>query len=333
MRWFVYVSPILVLASSGCMAETDVVDVGEELLEIGEGEVVVTFNAALGELPEGVETDRAGNLYVSIAPYAQVRRIAPDGSQTVIAQLDTPFSFPGVGTLGLRMDHGGRLWIANATLTPASNGVWRIGTDGVATRIAGTEGMLFANAIAFDGEGNAYVTETVNGAVWRITPTDEVSVWVQDPLLFGTGELPDPAFPLPLGANGIAIRANHAFVANTEQGTIVRIRINEDGSAGSRSVVVSGLKYLDGLAVDALGYLYAAMLNFVPESQQVLRIAPDGTTVTVAGLDDALDEPTSVAFGKGADRNNLYISNFAFFATGVDAGPSIVRVDCGTNGI
>jgi hypothetical protein len=40
---------------------------------------------------------------------------------------------------------------------------------------------------------------------------------------------------VPLGANGIAYRQNEIVVGNTERARLVRIAIEPDGSAGSRS--------------------------------------------------------------------------------------------------
>ena len=56
--------------------------------------------------------------------------------------------------------------------------------------------------------------------------------------LQGTGELP---FPFPVGANGIAVHDRVVYVGVTEQGHIVGIPIEADGSAGEPFVPKSAL--------------------------------------------------------------------------------------------
>jgi sugar lactone lactonase YvrE len=47
---------------------------------------VKEYNPALGELPEGIAVDRQGNIYVSFAPLGQVRKISPDGTESLLYQ-------------------------------------------------------------------------------------------------------------------------------------------------------------------------------------------------------------------------------------------------------
>ena len=53
-------------------------------------ERTLTFDPKLGEVPEGIAIDARGNLYVSLTPLGQLRRIAPSGEQKVILELGMP---------------------------------------------------------------------------------------------------------------------------------------------------------------------------------------------------------------------------------------------------
>ena len=55
--------------------------------------VVVDYDAAAGELPEGVAVDKRGDVFVSLSPLGQVRKISRDGSETTLA----PVVPPGTG--------------------------------------------------------------------------------------------------------------------------------------------------------------------------------------------------------------------------------------------
>ena len=50
-------------------------------------EVVVDYDPALGQLPEGVAVDKRGDVYVSIAPLGQVRKVDRAGTESLIAHV------------------------------------------------------------------------------------------------------------------------------------------------------------------------------------------------------------------------------------------------------
>src|SRR5436305_15273860 len=50
-------------------------------------ETVVGFDAVKLETPENLVFARAGNLYISLALTGEIRKIAPDGTQSTFAQL------------------------------------------------------------------------------------------------------------------------------------------------------------------------------------------------------------------------------------------------------
>lgn len=53
---------------------------------------VALFNPNAFETPESVQFDRHGNAYLSLALTGEVRKIAPDGTQTVLLT-----AAPGIG--------------------------------------------------------------------------------------------------------------------------------------------------------------------------------------------------------------------------------------------
>ena len=185
-----------------------------------------------------------------------------------------------------------------------SGGVWRIDRNGgPASRLPGTEKIFLPNGLAFDNQGNLYVTDTYvpgttppAGAIWRIPRHGDAQLWLQDStLLGGLGNV--PGYP-PLGANGIAFRHNRLYVASTEKGVIAQVPVLPDGSAGALSVVAQGpdLIMIDGLALDVHGAIYAALIG----QDRVVTVNPDSGGVTqLAGPADGVDGPASLAFGTG----------------------------------
>jgi sugar lactone lactonase YvrE len=297
----------------------------------GQIEVVKQYNASEGELPEGIAVDKEGNLYVSLgAPsplsnFAQIRKISPDGSETVLVEFEEP------AAAGLAVDAPGNVYYAHFSFfNPDIHGVHRVTRDGATERLPGTEGIFLPNALAFDKVGNLYVSDSWLGAIWRIPHGGSAELWLQHDLLEGLGEI--PGYP-PIGANGIAYRHGSLYVANTEKGLIARIPILTGGDAGDPEIVAEdpGLYGLDGIALDVHGDIYAALVL----QSKLVRIDPvDGEFTTLLTADDGLDEPASLAFGTGkGDRQTVFVTNYALFPPHSVEGPAVLKVDVDMPGL
>ena len=286
-------------------------------------ETVVSFDLGAGELPEGAAVDMDDNVYVSLtAPVSEIRKITPSGTQSTLVDLNVG----GFGPLGLAVGEGGAVYVAVASFDPATQGVYRVSPEGAATRLPGTGAISFPNDLIFDRRGNLFITDTAGGAVWRIPPGGSAELWVQDALLQGTGEL---GAGVPLGANGIALtlRQHAVVVSNTELGTLVRIRIRRDGTAGDPHVVAEdpALLGIDGIARARSGVLFAA----VNAQSTIVRVGERGIT-TIADAEDGINGPSAVAFGSGSDRRNLFVVNFGAFSPAPT--PALLKMAVGVRG-
>jgi sugar lactone lactonase YvrE len=133
---------------------------------------------------------------------------------------------------------------------------------------------------------------------------------------------------LPLGANGLAFGSHgDLLVANTTEGTIVRIPVKPGGRAGTAHLFAGPdcrLWGADGIAMGSHGTLYVA----ANASEDVVRISPAGALAVIAAraAGDPLSSPSSIAFGPGwHDRAQVFISNSALFRNGAGAG--VARAD------
>src|SRR5206468_6202867 len=185
----------------------------------GQVQVLLSLNAAAGELPEGVALAKTGDIFFSVTPLGQIRKLGTDGSVSLLTTLPTG----GIGPTGLAVDPTGNVYAADATFNPSTEGVYRIAPDGTATRLPGTGSIQFPNGLAFGPGGDLYVTDSILGAVWRLPRGGGTSeIWEQSPLLAGTGVF---GLGFPLGANGIGYRNGELFVTNTRIGSSVRIPV------------------------------------------------------------------------------------------------------------
>jgi len=307
----------------------------------GEGvEVVVEFNAAAQELPEGLTIDKRGNIYVTMGfpdwwalGDGRIKKISPDGTETELA-----FFANGQGPAGIVVNARDDVYFARPKVVdPTDNGVYRLYDDGSMERLPGSEDIVAANGLAFDRHGDLFVSDSLLGAIWHI-PADgsgPAEVWSYDPLLLdGCGDV---------GANGVALWKDNVYVANTLRGLLVSIPILEDGSAGVPELIVGDnsnecefdeLFGLDGIALDVHGIVYA--LSVI--QNKLIRIDPDdGTYETLLTEEDGLFNPASIAFGTGrGDRKSVFISNYALFDFAEPAaslGPAVLKFDVGAPGL
>lgn len=316
-------------------------------LAVGDVETYLVLDP--GEHPEGIAFDGDGNLYygnrIAVAGGgfdSELRKVAPDGkSDTVIA---TFARSPGSALLGLAADKDGNVWAAMHG--GADHGVWRVQANGKHKKhIAGSGQINFPNALAFDAEGNLYVTDSgpviqpVGGAIWRLAKGESsFELWSDDAAL---APLPfDPfGFPIP-GANGIAFVApDSLYVANTEKGQIFRIPILANGNAGAAQAVTAffAVPTIDGIAVDVHGDIHAVLPGYsVVGAPPLVKVDPDTGVVTrssAVAFDASFDVPLSLAFDTlPGERTNVYVTNGDLPVAPGGPGPRIVRANVGVKG-
>jgi sugar lactone lactonase YvrE len=269
---------------------------------------------------EGVAVGKTGSIYTSEQCTGDVYRIRPNGRTTVIATI--PYGVqndPGcnlAGGLGLAISEDGDIWLAVISWIPESHGVWRIRRDGSAELAVpmSPDDAPVPNALAFDHDGNLYVTESFLGAVWKVSPGGAATLWLQSDLLV-------PPEGGVFGANGIAYKHGALYVANTDKGILVKVPLMQDGSAGDPVVIATGLNGPDGVTLDASGNLYAVTAY----GAQLVRIRHQGGPEVVLEMAPAgVAFPTSVDFGKSVrEMNTAYIAN----AIPLAGQPNLVKVN------
>ena len=125
---------------------------------------VVSLDPASNEFTEGLAIDRRGNIYVGLAFQGRILKIAPDGRRSTFASLPI-----GNGLLvGLAVDPAGNIYAAVDSFDPATHGIWRVSSARAPVRVAALDPTGFPNGLAFDQQGNLFVTDSSLGTIWRI---------------------------------------------------------------------------------------------------------------------------------------------------------------------
>ncbi|MGH6654235.1 MAG: hypothetical protein ACRDVE_03400 [Actinocrinis sp.] len=279
---------------------------------LGDARIAVHFSLAAGRTPENIALGPGGVQYVTFAKARQVAAISRHGDIRVLATMPLPADggvhTPALGfplTVGIVRDGDGTLYFLYATGTADLTGVWRLSPGGRPERIAALPADSLPNGLALDARTHTLYIADSEGTVWSVpaggttaigTATATATAWSTDPALAPTGFL---------GANGLKIHGGAVWVTNLDKGTIVRIPIRPNGTAGPLRTTATGLAGIDDFAFTGRGDQILAALNTV---NHVDLVQADGTHTVVLSAADGLEGPTSVA----VRGDSVYVMSAAY---------------------
>jgi sugar lactone lactonase YvrE len=271
--------------------------------------------------PEGIAIDLLGNFYTASDrdgdTVGAVCVFRPNG--TFKSSIAIPAGPGGVVALtGLLFEGPRTLFAADLADGEGTNGRL-LAVDVISGAVSSlTTGFAFPNGIAEDSNENLFVSDSVAGTITRISQNGSNKItWSSDPLLLSGG------FP-PLGANGVAFDriGRTLYVANTGDDRILRIPVQNNGTAGAVQIFADGatinqnqnttgaLNGADGIAFDIAGNLYVAC----NQENEIQVISPSGQ-LTARYTSAAVDFPASVIFR----LNQLFFTNASLFDGGVNS--------------
>ena len=258
-----------------------------------------------GTILENIAIGPTGHLFVTAINSGTIFQVSPAGSSRVFGQVQGPL-------LGLAFDVDGTLVAVGGT----TGSVYRFSSEGTPSLVIKIAGAQDLNGIALLSPGKFLVADDAADTVWEVdAKAGTAHTWLTGGLLM------HPPNGLPIGPNGIKLFRGAAYISNTGAGTLLRVPIRWDGSAGTPEVYASSFQ-VDDFAFGLDGSIFAAT-----QTGNIIRLHPNGTrTMMPTGtLGDA-----AVAFGHTLfDFRDIYVVNNGGAFLGLPGGPlaaSIVRL-------
>jgi sugar lactone lactonase YvrE len=296
----------------------------------GDADVLTVLPDATNGQPssvEGLTVGPDGNIYVAtfgfnaagpVTGNATLYVIKPDGK--LLRKVAIANSSPHV--LGLRFNPiNGFLLVLDFGAGTVLNVNPQTGASTVFVPAIPNSGL---NALTFDKQGNAYISDSFNGVIWKVGPNGGApTAWSSSPLLGpGTGLTP------PFGANGVEFSndGKTLFVANTAFHQIIQIPVNTNGSAGTASVFITGINAPDGIAIDKDDNIWICAnqeddVVVIDKTGKVIAKLGDFNGFNKDGVASGLLFPASLAFSH--DGRTLYVSNLTLFLPYAGALPAV----------
>jgi sugar lactone lactonase YvrE len=260
---------------------------------------IAHFDVSALQQPENLALEPNGSVDVTFNRARQVARVSPDGTYTILATLPQDTAGNTIVS-GIVRTADGTLYVNyNAG---SQSGIWRIPPNGgTAQQIVAIPSARGLNGLAYDPAQRAlYATDSSLGLVWKISPAQgTATIWAQGTPL-------QPTTASGKGANGLKLHDGAVWVSNTTLGTLLRIPIQPDGTAGTTNLAAQGITGIDDFAFAPDGQVVAAQ-NALSEAS-IVNVNTGAHTLALTAT-DGLSNPTSVAI-RG---NTVYITSGAYF--------------------
>jgi uncharacterized protein (TIGR03437 family) len=284
---------------------------------------VISTVALIGTGALAVAVDGSGNLYVAggevvvkVNSAGTVTPFAGNGSVGYAGDNGPAISASLSGPAGVRVDSAGNVYIADVQ----NNRIRKINSQGIITTVAGNKtggftgdgvqatatSLFYPTDVAFDSEGNLFISDALNGRLRMVNPSGIIST-----VAGGGASLQDGgALQAGLAPAGIAVDPNsNLLVVEAGYRRVRRVVVAQESittvagqlptAKAGDNVPATSTALLDpvGVAVDSIGNLYIGDST----DSRIRKVSPSGIITTIAGNGIPGYTPTGQASGAEID--------------------------------
>jgi sugar lactone lactonase YvrE len=249
-------------------------------------------------IPEGIEYDEQGERFLlSSMAEGTVFAIVDDGTVTPFIE-DADL----IASIGLEIDEANnRLLVVNADLNVPQEGEAK-GTAGLGIydlesgerlHYADLNGLVpeakhFANDVAVDEDGNAYVTDSLAPVIYRVTPEGDASILLEDDGLLIDG----------FGGNGIVVHPDGYLLVGISGVELYKVPL--DDPAEWTVVETAEVIAADGMLLRADGAL------IVVSDGSILALESEDDWASADVVERSRNHPASTITFRGDDIYAIY---------------------------
>ncbi|HKS40849.1 MAG TPA: NHL repeat-containing protein [Blastocatellia bacterium] len=269
--------------------------------------------------PSGIAIDKDANIIIADTSNNRIRKLSAEGRVSTVAGSGISGFKDGAasgaqfdGPVGVAVDKDGNIFVADAY----NDRIRKITTDGNVVTIAGagTPGFQDGDAasalfdtpsgVAVDKDSNAFIADTGNGAIRKITPQGEVATIAKRDESTGDASV---SLNRPVGI--VVTHDGFLFVADAGSNRILRIAPEgtSDPYAGRSAGFADGYGLAasfnapSGMAMDRESTLYVAdAQNYL--IRMIKPAAPDSTNAAEKKEPDVFIQPATVTVNTNADN-------------------------------
>ena len=257
-----------------------------------------------GSFLENLEVQSDGSVLFT-NPFANViERLSTDGKTSTFAKLKAfPLSIISTDDGYLVAAHGKSL-LKDATFMDSMQFV-TLDHKGKQTGQFAAPKAMSLNGMVMLKNGQVLAADSVGGTIWAVDAKKKtVMPWINDKLLT---QIPDQKMFMP-GANGLKLRADGIAVSNTSRGTLLQIKVGEDGKPAGKPTLLAEIGMIDDFWVQPDNAII-----FTTHGNELKRLTQDGNVEMV--MTEGCDGCTAVA-PYPADQSKTFIvlndGNFYF---------------------
>jgi hypothetical protein len=247
----------------------------------------------VGTFLENIAALSDGSLALAVHSENAVERISSRCDQL------SKIEFPGPPA-GLVARKDGGFYVAVGEPGTSPGRLWQVNQDGTKELAIEIADSLFLNGLTPLTEDSLLAAESILGRVYKLNlRTRRAEVWFASEALEKV-----TSFAFMPGANGIKVFDEYVYVTNTDRATIVKIKVEQDGSAGAVEPIADHLRG-DDFAFGEDGSLY--ITTHIENS--VVHLSPNGQRIAVAGPEQGMPGSTAIAFSRdSAHRSQAFVT-------------------------
>jgi sugar lactone lactonase YvrE len=260
---------------------------------------------------ENMVEGKDGNIYATNYPEGIVYKISKSGTTENYAKI--------TGKIAGIADYKENEFLVTGWDENGKASIFRIDANKAVSKEMNIEGGMFPNGIIHLSGSNYIIADSYAGCIWLYDADKKVSsIWSKDPLFErSTATTQNPA------ANGLKIYKGYVYVSNTDKQILVRVPLTKSGPG--KPELFADKVGIDDFTIDDNGNIYAATNVY----STVIKVTPEKSITTVAGLAEGVAGSTSLLYTKNAEgKKVLFVATSGGMAvpppTGVEEGKIVI---------